>query len=436
MRGISQSGKKVIESTIAWSVVAVSLLWSGVGRTEECPIDGAVSGDTIVAVAEQIFEREVEPAGRARIEGLAAAGERGPDRVTSMGVSVAPEIETTRRSEANEYVAGVEVAIRLGRVSGSRRDALEAEEASARAEQTRRRWQFVLDAQRAYIDWRVARQESRHLGAYLEEVRAQLEPLEEGRREGMLSEVELADLRSEAGRIEAHRVRAQRRARFAAARLTEQLGVTCPLAVGDATGQPFGAGKVPAAWKENPWTKLRGQVDAFPAVRQLEARAETADATAEVAARSAPPQLSLGLGVRSVGFETAWLVPTVGLSIPLGNPEAPAAAASDGHATALRSERHWQLRRIRARLEASAERYEATLEARRRFQTRYLRRLERRVELFQSALEAGQIDIFRLIRAREERHEAVHQLVVLDADLAARRMRAEALEAAIDRETK
>jgi outer membrane protein TolC len=400
------------------------------GQSGGCPVDEPLTRSAVGEAARAVFERGPGRRGEREIAGLEEAGEDVPDRFRSLEGAIAPEFRTDGDAATNEYTASVALGVSLGRLSRARREAIEAEAAARRAERDRRRVEFVYRVQQTYLDWWVATVEKRHLAACEKDVREELKPLEEAAEGDRVTSLNMADFDVEAGRISAQRAEAERQASMARADLREMLGASCRLAVPDTDlreGPDDGPPAPPVDPEENPWLVLLERVDEFPGVRALLAEHERAVKAAAAAEAEAPPELSAGVGARSVGFEDFWAVPELGVTIPLGNPSAPEVERQRGLAAGLSAERRWRIERTRAEIHAAASRWEATLEARRKFVETYLAPLRERDRLFEQALERGRIELERVVRAKRALHRAEHDLLVLDAEMMARSLRARAL---------
>jgi hypothetical protein len=420
--------KRAVGRTFVFEVLMGVLVAVGVGlvparaaaQAGECPVDEPVEPAAVGELAAQTFEQGPGAVDAEAIGGLERAEQAVPGAFRGIEGSIAPELSAQGDPSLNEYTAGVSLGVQLGRLGRAKRRAWGARVDERQAERDRRRAEFIYRVQRAFIDWWVAEVERRHLAAYQQEVRAEIEPLREATDTRRFTDLDMADWRVEAGRIGAERIEAKRAASFARADLQELLGVRCRFAAPRSDRGDSDA-------RTNPWMPLLDRVDRFPEVEALIARHERAVREAEVARRDAPVELSVGVGSRSVGLEEFWFIPQIGLSIPLANPSRPEAERSTALAAGLSAERRWRIRRIRGQIFAASSRWQASVEARRQFVDAYIEPLRRRQELFEEALARGGIRLDRLIRARRALHEAEQRLLLLETDLMARRLRADAL---------
>ena len=426
--------RKNVSSQTAFAAAAVAMLLSlptpAAGQSR-CPVDEPVTPESIHRAARQVYAQGPGEGADALVGGMKDAAGAVPGRVRSIGADVAPEFQTDGRSQLNEYQASVSLGVSLGKLGRRQRDVWSGRAETERAQADRRRAEWLFEMQSAYIDWWVAELERRHLAEYLTEVRSEFEPLRKATERKQITRLDLADFEVELGRIKAERSQARRRAEFARAEVRRMLGGSCELAA--PSEQPS---ELEHAAEENPWRPLLERVDQFPRVQAVLAQRRQALREARASRSENAAELSVGVGARSVGFDEYWAIPTVGLSVPIGNDSAPQAEAAAGRAASLSIEHRWEITQLRGELRAAAERWEATRTARRDFMETYVEPLRKRVELFQSALDTGRIELQRLIRAHRDLHEAEHSLLNLRADLMARTLKAKALSQVIQQDSK
>ncbi|QDG49767.1 hypothetical protein FIV42_03145 [Persicimonas caeni] len=407
-----------------WSLAVLAwLTFASANASAECPADTALQPGNVSQVANRVYEAGPQRAHKALVEGMAQARQSVPGRVRSLDINVVPEFSTSGASELNEYTADVALTVELGRLAELRREQYAALGDEARAQVEQHRWEYVFAVQSAYLDWWTYALEAAHLDAYVDEASADLDPLRDALEKQQIAAIDVADMEAELARIRAERLEARQRANAASAELARLLGGRCELASVEVEHKPS---KNVAA--SNPWKALASKVDQFPSVKALQARQKSALAGAEAARAQAPWELSVGAGMRSVGFDEYWAQGVIGLSIPLGNPAAPEADELQAAAIAARAESDWQLEQLRAGLAARADRYSAAVSTFESLNDDYLAPLEKRQKMLDAAVDRGRVSVDRVIRARRDLHEAYHKLLMLRAQIQTNHMRAEAMQ--------
>ncbi|MFW6057974.1 MAG: TolC family protein [Persicimonas sp.] len=430
-----------------WSlIVAASVVVLGGAAPDQalaqCPVDAPLAPSTVTPAAHQAYAEGQQQAHQALVEGWRRARASVPGRLRSLDATAVPELSTDGDAALNEYTADVVLTLELGQLAEARREHVEALGEQARAEADHSRWEYVFAVQEAYLDWWIAALEVEHLSEYAEEAAADIEPFEAALERERVAALDVADMRAEVARVRAELLEARQRTGRAEARLSELLGGRCRMAsveprhqmaeqpADQPADQPAEqeAEQMDAALpSDNPWEAVSERVEEFPAVAKLEARRERALAGSREAAAQAPWELSAGLGMRSVGFEEHWVLGVVGLSIPLGNPAAPEADRLQAEAIAARAEGEWQIRQLRAGLQARADQFEATVEIYEALRTEYLGPLDERQAMLDDAVDSGRVNSERVIRARRDLHEAHHKLLMLRTQLHTDQMRAGAM---------
>ncbi len=400
----------------------------------QCPVDAPLAPNTVTQAAHQAYAQGQQQAHQALVEGWRRARASVPGRLRSLDATVVPELSTDGDASLNEYTADVALTLGLGQLAEARREHVEALGEQAQAEADHSRWEYVFAVQEAYLDWWIAALEVEHLSEYVEEAAADIEPFEAALKRERVAALDVADMRAEVARVRAELLEARQRAGRLQARLSELLGGRCRMAPVEPRHQMVDqeaeqeAEQMDAALpSENPWEAVSERVEEFPVVAKLEARRERALAGSREAAAQAPWELSAGVGMRSVGFEEYWALGVVGLSIPLGNPAAPEADRLQAEAIAARAEGEWQIRQLRAGLQARADHFEATVETYEALRTEYLGPLEERQAMLDDAVDSGRVNSERVIRARRDLHEAHHKLLMLRTQLHTDLMRAGAM---------
>ncbi len=396
----------------------VALLATPAYAESECPAESAVEIENITSTAVMVWNQRWAERERATRAGHEAAQDAVPGRFRSLSASIAPEISL--EGEANEYLGAATIAIELGDRAEATRMAIGAEWSVVEAEFSIERWRYVDQVQDTYLIWRKHELERGHLENYLVEANAELEPIRAARDRQLISRLDLADLEAEVAWIGAELTEAKRRARLAKSRLEALLGVECELA------------PVPATHEEprrnNPWTPLLSAVESFPEVQAFDLRRQALEAQARAHEAALPIVLDVGVGARSVDFKANFLGPVLALDFPFQKAEASDAELARARAVSQASAGEWAALRIRAELEAEVSNFEVLVDEYFELKERYVVPLEARVELMNKAFEASQVEIYRLIQARRELHEAEHKLILQRAEIDARRLKANAIQ--------
>lgn len=115
-----------------------------------------------------------------------------------------------------------------------------------------------------------------------------------------------------------------------------------------------------------------------------------------------------------------------GIQVPLQPGVAADQRIARGDQAAAEAEARWQTHRIEAQLRAESEAFTATQQRLRRLQDEVLEPLAARQERLEAAFAEGLVTADRLVRARQERHEAEHERVQVAGSLLASIARARA----------
>ncbi len=389
-----------------------------------CPVEGPITADGVTALAEAVWATR-DGARRPLLRaGWQAARDALPGRVQGLTLSATPELALDAGSTA-EYAGAATLAIELGSRSAARRAALDADWRADAAGLDARRWRFVDAVQAAYLGWRVRALERAHLVDYLAEADAELEPIRAAGERRLISRLDLADLEAEVGRIAAELDTATRDARRARARFDAVLGARCDLA----------APQPPASGDDNPWRPLVERAARFPEIAVHDARRAALQARAQAHAAADPWVVDVGVAARAVGSAETFVGPSIALSVPFTDSEGAEAAHARAEARIEESAALAASLRIRAELSAEAADFEALVQSRDALIRDRIAPLEARLRLVEAAFAAAQVEIDRLIRARRDLHEAEHALILLRAEIDARRLAADTVRALLDPET-
>ncbi|MGM0557103.1 MAG: TolC family protein [Myxococcota bacterium] len=409
-------------------VLAAVMLTSAQAAATTCPSEVPLDWSNVTKVAGSIWEDTSGQAWETRKTGTQRANNAVPGRLRALEGSVAGEFNTQGQSAINEYIADATLTIQLGQLQRQRHARFEAEERAIHAEARADKSSYVYSVQEAFVVWRAAALERRHLEDFLVEATEELEPVRKAHERDLVTDLDLADLESETARLRAELTDARRASEFARATLLARLGRDCALTEVDT--EPLDIEEMPSLdSRDNPWRDAIEKVEALPAVQARRARTEAMRAEASVLTASEPLEMSVGGGFRSVGFEENFLIGTLGFALPLARPGSMESALRSSEASAADHEIDWMIQRSRAELRARADRYEALLASYARYSDELLESMRQRVELAEQALVKGHIEMDRLIRARRDLHEAFHRVVSLYTEIKAHHLRADALEA-------
>ncbi len=389
-----------------------------------CAVNGAVDISNVTSVAETVWEARWSQRADSTRAGMKAARDAVPGRVQSMNIAFAPEI-SLEDTAASEYSSAATIAIALGDLADARRDVITAEGRAFEANLAAARWLFVEEVQDQFLVWQRHELERQHLHEYLVESNAELDPIRQAQQRSLVSKLDVADLEAEVAWIRAELAESTRRVALARSRFMALLGADCelaPVAVEHSNLQTT-----------NPWTALASEANAFPEVQAFEARSHALRQRAVAHQAANPLTLEVGVGVRTVGFDGTYLGPVLALTFPFQSTEATEAVLANAQAASEANAGEWAAIRIRSELTAEADNFKALLEEYSKLQTGYVGALSSRAKLMDEAFKASQVEIDRVIRARRDLHEAEHKLILLRAEIDARRLKATAIEELLTR---
>jgi hypothetical protein len=389
----------------------------------------AISWENLDAEALAAFERGPGLSGRAEVAALSRQGGAVAGRWQSVNVNHWGEVgEVDGGVSSGDQILTATVTASLGDTQAAMRTAIGAQADEATAALDDARWHFISQAQDAYLAWWVAEATGDHLEHYINDARSQLAPLREAVASQTLSAFDLYDLEVEVAWLDAEWASTARAAADARADLQAHLGVPVALSV---EGMPdldeHTAAPQVAEDLSNPWRALQGALDNHPHLNAIQRRADALRAQAHAAQESNPWTVSAGAGLRIDEAAQPFGALTVGVTVPLSHPGEAPAALYEGHAAAADAERVWALTSLRAQLDAEAQRFDALALHQRTLSDRWWVSLEARQAALEDALKRGLVDRARVIRARRDLHECVHERLMLRAALTAHAARARAL---------
>lgn len=368
--------------------------------------------DTVNAEALEVFEAGP---GRFGIE-QAKAARRAGHAVPIGPTSVRAEGQLGLAEQRQVLVA---LQMPLGFGIASRRY-WAAEHRARLAETDTARWLWLQEVQRAWLAWWTASEISEHLDAYAAEVADELRGFELAVDEGLLAPIALEDLRAESLQVRAEAAAMEQEARVAEAQVWAMLGER-ELDAGDHElheVHPEGP---------NPWEGLATQAAELPEVREAGARAESARRQARSLGTARVPVLEAGpmWAPDAAGAMRPFVF--VGLSVPLQPGVGPDQRAARGVAAAAEADRRWRERSAAAQLAREALAWDAARTRLERLQDEVIGPLAQRQERLEQALADGLVTADRVVRARQDRHQAEHEQVLVAGELLASEARADAV---------
>ncbi len=351
-----------------------------------------------------------------------------PGRLQSLEISAGAEIPLGQETWTDRD-QGIEASlnIRLGSLATHLRNAYQAEALATRAQSNADYWQFDDEVLTAYLEAWVQNAVVHHSQQTLAEALTELEPLRTAAEKQMISRLDLLDLESELGRLTTEHTENVRQARAATTRLAATLGQPCVQLDADKITADAATSE-DSTPKQNPWTPLLTKINTHPRVQTHNAQA-TAAQQFSLAARAATPwELSVGTGFFTSGFGPFWPIATLGLSIPLSNPDAPEAEILQATAASHAANARWQIRQVRAELEGLRDSFDAAAQQLESMQSAWLTPLTERQKLLEDAFTQRQVPLERVIRGRRELIDARKQFFLVTAELLIATRRAQLLD--------
>lgn len=385
---------------------------------------GSIRLDNLGEVASSAFISGAGAGAREEVRSAAAARGELPNRLTSFESMLAPAFNITENAGA-ESVGIISLWFEAGPRYQREARAAEAQERGAEARAESERWAFIVGAQRRYLQWWQAASVATHLREDIDGLNDELDALERAVEAGYLPRLELLDLRGELARLRGELVTVERSAFDAAIETQRYLAVDLPLAAPEDAHPLLEAahrGEAPrtseqALQVDDPWSRIAGAIERFPSVVALRESAEAQRREAELT-RSAPVELGVGAEVHHIAQSDAtWGAAQLSVRIPLQRGERRQAAYLRGDASAALLDAEWEARTLRSWIRGQVERVallRATIE---RVEAEWIRPQQERVAALEEAFSSGHISAPRLILARRDLHEALHQNIELQAEL-------------------
>ncbi len=290
----------------------------------------------------------------------------------------------------------------------------------AQASADEERWVWVMAVQDAWLTWWTAAELSEHLDAYADDVEAGLLGFEAAVEEGLLAPLALEDLRAESAQVRSEAVAVEQQAAMAESRVRAFLGDRT-LDAGD-----HHLHNVDQA-VANPWPPLVHRAREHPAVRRVEAEGRSEGRRARALSAARTPSVEAGPMWAPDASGSMKPLLFAGIEVPLQPGVSGAQRQARGAQAAAESEARWRARWVEAELQAEAEAFDATVHRLERLHRQVLGPLEARQRRLEAAFADGLVTADRVVRARQERHEAEHEQVEVAGELLASVARAQAM---------
>lgn len=360
----------------------------------------------------------------AEARSVAAARDELPHRLTSFETMLAPAFNISENAGA-ESVGIVSLWFEAGPRYRREERAAAAQERAALARSESERWAFIVGAQRRYLQWWQAASVAIHLREDIDTLNNELIELERAVEDGYLPRIELLDLRGELARLRGELVGVERQAFDAAIETQRFLAVDLPLAAPEDAHPHLEAahrGEAPDTFArahegDDAWFRIAAAIEHFPTVAELRARADAQAREADLA-RSAPVELGVGAEVHHIAQSDAtWGAAQLSVRVPLQRSERRQAAYLRGSANAAEHEAEWQAQTLNAWIHGQLDRIELLRSTIAHVESEWIRPQQERVAALEEAFSGGHISAPRLILARRDLHEALHQNIELQAEL-------------------
>lgn len=379
-----------------------------------------VSWATVASVAGRIFDAGPGASMALRIDAAEEAAALAPGRLTALHLELGQDAGVANSpSVLGETTASVGLGWSLHNPA-LLRDARRRHGDALGAETRLSRFEFIARVEEAFLAWWAAAAVATHLAEHRDEVAETLKPLEAAAAKNLLPRLDLLDLRAALARLASEVSLAEQARADAHAGLEEALGAP----VSPALDEGRTLDQEPT---ENPWDEVVGRIAAHPALAVSAVRAEAAVAEAVLADDDAPWSIAAFVTTRHDGTGPTWLGAVLQLSLPLSRPRAAEVVALRAESRAIATDAVTAVRRASAVWMASARRYAALRQHRQELTQGRLAVLRERQDALDRAWVARQVPFERVVRARQELHEAVHELYLVTAALLAEESRANAL---------
>lgn len=364
-----------------------------------------LEADTLIETASRIYAEGLGRGERLTAERLDEAGARlgGPFQELSLGVRSETELGDTIDPGEDELTATL-IPWRPG-VRTARRRALEAEARTARARFRAEELVFVRAVLTRFAEAETTNNDLAHLHGFIVSGRAIARDLARAADEGLISRDDVLAWQAHLAVLLREEAALTRLAGVQRARLTELLGrVVHPrfeehVHLEDDLPIP-----------ENPWPTLSDLIDRDPNLIALTETVTAADHQAEAAIRETGIQWAPEVGYRDADGER-WLGLGVRAAFSLAPRKSTRWRRHRLEAERAAVDRDWTRRRTQAGRQARAAAFASLLDQLEPYRREILAPLTERVTLLENALAEGQVDVRRLVDAREQLHEGEHQFL-------------------------
>lgn len=375
-------------------------------------------------LAAAVFDRIDGAAYEARFEGARNARRAASRPLRALTIDAAPGFPLNDNADI-EHEIEAQLRFELGPRARRARQAWDAQGEAFVKQADAARWLYVTEAERLYAQWWAKQAIADHLAEDLEEVRTEVERWKRDLAR-FFSTLDLLDADAETMTLSMEAATAALEANAAAAAFHAHIGVPVSLALGEEPEL-----SIERAGAENPWSPLQAHLQALPELAALEAEAR---AQSQRARSLQSRNLELGVGARARLDQDAntLLSPIVSLGIPLARTTGDEAAVARAESVALEAEARRRAKTLLAWLEGEATQHDALVRALDAIDNDAVERLTYRVDQLQQALAQGHVDLRRVFLARRDLHEALHQAMLLRAELAASEAAAAGVHALIE----
>ncbi len=378
----------------------------------------------------------VEAAARARYDagpgeawellerGTRAELERVPGHAQSLSVTATgqlPLVPSRGWVDSEQSVMG-SISWALGDGPALQRGAILAHRETLQAQARERRWAYVARAQDAYVEWWRAATLLADLTEDVARLRLELAPLLGASGDSSLARRDVLDLQIALDGLDLEVTALRAQEASARAELARLLGQTPadPAPMAELAGGSI-------------WPRLLALIDLHPELDLIELERRELLARADAFEMFAPWQVSLGAGAILSTWGDARAQVSLGLNVPLANPNMQEAARLRSEASALSLRRANRRDELEREWRSMGERH-AALTARRAQGLQMLEgALTERELLLERAHGRGEIGLVPLLRSRLESHELRHSVLEWTADLLRSELRARALLLSLER---
>ncbi len=331
--------------------------------------------------------------------GLQTAQRRVGGRWDALWVTAEPGVGVARRDRgAADSFVGVGARLELADRRSLLQSQLRSHASSVLARSDAERFDYRLEASRAWLSWCGHAVVAAHLAEDIATYEAMLAPFDQAVARGGLTRLDQADLHAELARLRAELIATRSQADQGAAVVRSLLGAEPTLSD-------------PEPWTRptvfDGWTRAAEALERHPA---LLARAASADVARREAAAAElnPLRLDFGLLAHLEDSGFLWAAPTLSLEIPLDNPGRADAEVARARAAREVTSGQAELEELRLALRARQGRTEALRRQWQGLDDALLAPLSERLALVEAALARGAARGIRLVDAWRDLHEAKH----------------------------